>query len=564
MSDEGKMIIYQALPRLFGNLNGNLKRNGDILQNKAGKFSAFSNEALEKIKELGVTHIWYTGVIMHATKTGYSAYGIRHDHCAIVKGNAGSPYAIKDYYDVDPDLADNVWQRMDEFEALVGRTHEAGMKVIIDFVPNHVARQYHSAARLPYVKDLGEDDNLTVAFDRNNNFYYIPGQALDVYFDSEQEPFGYSEFPARATGNNRFDTTPARDDWYEAIKLNYGVDYMGGGRCYFDPVPDTWIKMRDILLFWSGKGIDGFRCDMAEMVPVEFWNWAIPQVKMQHDALFIAEVYNPQEYHNYIYTGGFDYLYDKVGLYDTLREVMTYHRPASGITGCWQAVENIQGRMLNFLENHDEQRIASGFFAGKPSPGIPATIVAALMNTNPYMLYSGQELGEQGMDEEGFSGLDGRTSIFDYWSMKSVRNWINGGKFDGKMLTPAQRELRLKYMDILRIAAGEETVSRGIFFDLMYANEGNPAFNLSKQYAFIRKYGNELLFIVANFDEAEQHIRVRIPSEAFEAAGIDGNTAAKVTDLLTGYVTIGMLTDAWPYQLVIPGHSGSILKFEYS
>ena len=291
MDNKDKIVIYQVFPRWFGNTNTQLVKNGSLAQNGVGKFSAFTPKALAAIAELGVSHIWYTGVIEHATKTDYTAYGIRKDHTAIVKGQAGSPYAIKDYYDIDPDLADSVPNRMEEFEALVRRTHEAGMKVIIDFVPNHVARQYFSDRKENYVGDLGDHDNVNKAFDPNNNFYYLPGQTLVLHFDDQDdEDFEYSEFPAKVTGNNCFSATPGINDWYETVKLNYGVDYQHGGACHFSPIPDTWHKMLNILLFWAAKGIDGFRCDMAEMVPVEFWNWAIPRVKQQFPVIFIVRM----------------------------------------------------------------------------------------------------------------------------------------------------------------------------------------------------------------------------------------------------------------------------------
>ena len=307
-----KMIIYQVFPRWFGNQNASLTHNGSLAENGVGKFSDFTPLALSRIKELGVTHIWYTGIIEHATQTDYTAYQIPKDHSAVVKGKAGSPYAIKDYYDVDPDLADDVNQRIAEFEALVDRTHQAGMKVIIDFVPNHVARQYHSYARYLYIEDLGQNDDTTKAFDPNNNFYYIPGQPLTLPFTESDGDVEYSEFPAKATGNDRFNAFPTQNDWYETVKLNYGVDYVNGHTCYFDPIPNTWHKMLDILRFWASKGIDGFRCDMAEMVPVEFWNWAIPLIKQDYPVIFIAEVYNPAKYRSYIFKGQFDYLYDKL------------------------------------------------------------------------------------------------------------------------------------------------------------------------------------------------------------------------------------------------------------
>ena len=564
MEQKNKMVIYQVFPRWFGNLRPSPVMNGSLAENGVGKFSAFTPLALSKIKELGVTHVWYTGVIEHATKTDYTMFGIRKDHSAVVKGKAGSPYAIKDYYDIDPDLADNIQNRMSEFEDLVKRTHEAGMKVIIDFVPNHVARQYFSDAREPFVEDLGQTDNVSKAFDVNNNFYYLPGQTLTLRFDPQrEEDFAYSEFPAKVTGNNHFDAYPSQNDWYETVKLNYGVDYMHGGACHFNTIPNTWEKMLEILLFWADKGVDGFRCDMAEMVPVEFWNWVIPQVKKVRDVIFIAEVYNPDEYRNYIYTGHFDYLYDKVGLYDTVRAVMCGQAPASNISHCWQSLEGIQKNMLNFLENHDEQRVASDFFSGDARTGIPGMIVYAAMNTNPVMIYSGQELGERGMDAEGFSGRDGRTTIFDYWSVESLRNWNNNGLFDGAKLTPAERSLREMYAKLLNVVRSEPVIVEGAFYDLMYANSGNPYFNPNRQYAFLRKWKNEVLLVVVNFDRADQCVWVNIPVEAFKALDFEDNKPAELTDLLTGETTISTLTDAYPYQVKLPAYSGKMLKFSF-
>ena len=564
MEQKNKMVIYQVFPRWFGNLRPSPVMNGSLAENGVGKFSAFTPLALSKIKELGVTHVWYTGVIEHATKTDYTMFGIRKDHSAVVKGKAGAPYAIKDYYDIDPDLADNIQNRMSEFEDLVKRTHEAGMKVIIDFVPNHVARQYFSDAREPFVEDLGQTDNVSKAVDVNNNFYYLPGQTLTLRFDPQrEEDFAYSEFPAKVTGNNHFDAYPSQNDWYETVKLNYGVDYMHGGACHFNTIPNTWEKMLEILLFWADKGVDGFRCDMAEMVPVEFWNWVIPQVKKVRDVIFIAEVYNPDEYRNYIYTGHFDYLYDKVGLYDTVRAVMCGQAPASNISHCWQSLEGIQKNMLNFLENHDEQRVASDFFAGDARPGIPGMIVSAAMNTNPVMIYSGQELGERGMDAEGFSGRDGRTTIFDYWSVESLRNWNNNGLFDGAKLTPAERSLREMYAKLLNVVRSEPVIVEGAFYDLMYANSGNPYFNPNRQYAFLRKWKNEVLLVVVNFDRADQCVWVNIPVEAFKALDFEDNKPAELTDLLTGETTISTLTDAYPYQVKLPAYSGKMLKFSF-
>jgi glycosidase len=561
-----KPIIYQVFTRLFGNDRSINKPNGSLMENGVGKFSAFSPKALQSIRQMGITHVWYTGVIAHASRTDYSAEGIPKNHPAIVKGNAGSPYAIRDYYDVDPDLAENISGRMDEFVALIARTHQAEMKAIIDFVPNHVAREYHSIAQPPTQTQLGAQDNPHTTFDPQNNFYYIPGQALEPSFEATVNGAHYEEYPAKVTGNDCFSAHPGVNDWYETVKLNYGVDYLNNGASFFDPVPDTWKKMLDILLFWSSKEVDGFRCDMAEMVPVAFWNWVIPQVKAQYpQVVFIAEVYNPAEYRNYLFHGKFDYLYDKVGLYDTLRSVINQQQSAGAISSCWQALEGIQDRMLNFLENHDEQRIASTFFAGEAQKACPAMIVAATMNINPVMIYFGQELGERGMDAEGFSGLDGRTTIFDYWGITTIRQWRNNGKYTTRQLTGEQQQLRAFYTRLLTLCNEEEAISQGLFYDLMYANCDNPDFNPHRQYAYIRCSDNDplnFLLIVVNFEEHDVNISVNIPPHAYQYLKIELKKYTQATDLLTGETPVNFLYTGTQIQVSVNAHFGRVLKIK--
>lgn len=557
-----KMIIYQVLPRLFGNNTVRCEQNGDIEKNGCGKMADFTTKALHEIKQLGATHIWYTGLIEHATQTDYTKYGIRRDHPAVVKGKAGSPYAIKDYYDIDPDLAKKPAERMKEFEDLIIRTHRAGLKVIMDFVPNHVARQYHSDVKPQRMPDFGADDDTNTGFSPQNNFYYCPGRKLEGaidFFAGEKEP--YVEMPAKATGNDRFDSFVNIEDWYETVKLNYGVDYGGGRRCFFHPTPNTWEKMKDILSYWADKGIDGFRCDMAEMVPCEFWGWVIPQIKEKHPSLlFIAEVYNPNEYRNYIYNGKFDYLYDKVGLYDTLRGVTCNNTSSSNITGCWERVNDIQDHMLNFMENHDEQRIASDFYVRTGSKGKAGMIVCATMNTNPVMVYFGQELGEKGMDSEGFSGLDGRTTIFDYWNVGTIRRWRNNNQFDGTLLEPVEKELRAFYTTLLNLCHKEKAISEGQFFDLMYVNHDNWNFNDHRTYAYLRKAGNELLLIAVNFADMPVHTGIRIPQHAFDYLQLNALENVTATDLLSGKETTLSLLPEKETHIDIEGNSGKIYK----
>ena len=546
-----KIVVYQVFTRLYGNRNTTCKENGTIEENGCGKFNDFTPAVLKKIREMGVSHVWFTGIIRHATQTDYSAYGIPRNHPAVVKGRAGSPYAITDYYDVDPDLAVDVSQRMAEFEQLVERTHKAGLKVIIDFVPNHVARQYHSICKPAEVRDLGEEDNPQNGFDPQNNFYYCPGQRFTPYFDLyHDEPEPYIEEPAKATGNDCFHNAPGMNDWYETVKLNYGVDYYAGRVGHFNPIPNTWSKMTEILLFWASKGVDGFRCDMAEMVPAEFWQWSTDKVKFAYpDKLFIGEVYNPAEYRRYI-SAGFDYLYDKVGMYDTVREVIRGTQSTHAITTAWQATDDIRDHMLYFLENHDEQRIASDFFACSGCKGIPGLIVSALLQQNPLMIYAGQEYGERGMDKEGFSGHDGRTTIFDYWSIDTLV------RASQRKLTAGEKALKDIYNKVLNISRSEKAVTDGVSFDLMYVNG-----HLQRQYAFLRKSGREVVLVVANFEEIPVEVNVTIPAHAFDYLDIKEKNVQAV-DLLTGEKTKLMLKRDGAVGLAIAPLSAAILKFK--
>lgn len=531
-----KLIIYQITAQLWGNKNSTNKYNGSETENGVGKFADLTDVALKAIKDFGYTHIWVMGILESATLVDNTKYGIPNDHPAIVKGRAGSAFAVKDYYDVNPNLAVNPAQRMAEFDAMRDRIHAAGLKLIMDFIPNHVARVYHSDVK-PEL-DFGKNDNKNVIFDPQNNFYYLPGTEFIVPDGVKpaipQDSF-YEEKPAKVTGNDVFKAEPDYYDWYETIKLNYGVNILNRKSNHFDPTPDTWLKMTDILKYWTAKGVDGFRCDMAEMVPVEFWAYAIPKIKQQNKEIkFIAEIYNPNEYSNYVKKGGFDYLYDKVGLYDALRRLMENKPEANvaDITKVWQQESgDIANHMLRFLENHDEQRIASDFFAKDPKLAIPAMTLSATLHTGPVLLYFGQELGEPAADAEGFGTKDGRTTMFDFWGVKTHQAWMNGGKFDGAGLTTEQKALQGFYKNLFHFVQNNEAISHGQFYDLQYANN-YPNADKKKIYSYIRHINGQKLFFVYNFDTQKSFdTSIFIPMEAMKAAGIDTVKPMKLTEI---------------------------------
>lgn len=466
------MNIYQLFPRLFGNKNTEIHFDGSKSENGCGTFSDIDKTALNALKNMGITHIWLTGIIHHATAG--------ETHPDITKGKAGSPYAVTDYYDIDHDLG-----TFADLEALVNRIHCQGMKVIIDFIPNHVARE---------CKGFEE-----------RNFYILEGQEFAAPTGN-----GYKEFPAKATGNDVFSPTPSINDWYDTIKLNYNER-------------DTWEKMLNILKFWCNKGVDGFRVDMAEMVPVKFWQWAIAELRKNYNPILIAEIYQPALYQPFI-DAGFDYLYDKVGLYNTLENILRNGQRADSITQVWKNLNGLDGKMLRFMENHDEVRLASPHFVGNAFAALPAVALSALMNKGPFMIYNGQENGEEAIGALGYSGDDGRTSIFDYTNMPKHQLWMNGGLFDGGKCDDEQKKLFSFYSKLLNFRNSSKAISEGAFYDLMWCNPWYNNFDPEFVYAFLRYTENERLLIVVNFNRNEcRDIQVKVPEDALQLMGFQSH-----------------------------------------
>lgn len=559
----GKPVVYQVFTRLFGNKNTTNKPWGTIEENGVGKFSDFNDAALNGIKSLGVSHVWYTGVPHHALIGDYTEFGIDNDDPDVVKGRAGSPYSVKDYYSVNPDLADDPANRVAEFEALIKRTHDHNMKVIIDIVPNHVARAYHSIDKPQGVRDFGADDNKTVEFDRDNDFYYVVGQDFKVpKAMNNYAPLGgeshtltdatFVESPAKWTGNGSRAAQPHFNDWYETVKVNYGVKpdgsyafthlpesyrfkgYQAHAAFWADKdVPSSWKKFRDITQYWLAKGVDGFRYDMAEMVPVEFWSYLNSAIKMTNkDAFLLAEIYNPKQYRNYIQLGKMDYLYDKVDFYDRIKDIMQGHGNTGDLANIQQRYSDIEQHLLHFLENHDEQRIASEDFAGSAEKAKPAMVVSTLIGRSPTMVYFGQEVGEDGSEETGF-GDPTRTTIFDYAGVPAHQRWMNDGKFDGGQLSAAETSLRDFYQRLLNISA-ENSAMQGQYASLHVVNRKALTSYNHLQFAFTRWSAQEKLIVVSNFDsENSAQYQLEVPAQLINQWQLSAGQY-QVEDLLYG------------------------------
>ncbi|BDB53498.1 alpha-amylase family protein [Flavobacterium ammonificans] len=542
-SSKQKLVVYQVFTRLFGNTNTTNAPWGTIEQNGVGKFNDFTDKALQEIKDLGVSHVWYTGVPHHAVIRNYTQFGIANDDPKVVKGRAGSPYAVKDYYNVNPDLAVNPANRLQEFEALIARTHKAGLKLIIDIVPNHVARKYEGKNNPIGVSDFGADDDVTVEYHKDNNFYYIPNTSFQIPdgitpLNGENNPLidgKFDEFPAKWTGNGSRLAKPDKNDWYETVKVNYGIRPDGTKDFPTLPagfetkscedhfafwkdkeVPNSWKKFRAIAEYWLAKGVDGFRYDMAEMVPYEFWSYMNSAIKVQRpDAFLLAEVYNPNEYRNYIHFGKMDYLYDKVELYDKLKEIVKGKSQTDPITNIQKGLADIEHHMLHFLDNHDEQRLASPEFAGSAENGKPLMVVSATISTSPTMIYFGQEVGEAGNENGGF-GSHSRTSIFDYVGVPNHQRWMNGGKFDGGQLSKSEKELRDFYKKVLNFSLKSSALI-GQFQEIHSTNTTNKKGYLPEMYSFVRWSDTQKLIVIANFSTSKaSQFELIIPKEIIQ------------------------------------------------
>ena len=520
-----KFIIYQMMFHLWGNTKTNPQKDGNASTNGSTKFSDVSNNALKVLFNKGYTHLYPTGIIEHATKEDLSKFGCTMDHPSIVKGRCGSPFAIKDYYDVNPFLADNPQNRLEEFQLMVDRIHDNHLKIILDFVPNHLARQYHSDKKPEGIVDFGFNDRKDVTFSPQNNFYYLPGTQFVVPNNSVNEEINqpYVEIPARASGNNVFSPEPTLHDWFETVKLNYGIDVHNHGHIHFDPIPDTWVKMLEVLTYWTNLGMDGFRCDMAEMVPVEFWAFVIPQIKaINPNVIFIAEIYQPHVYANYLEKGHFDYLYDKVGMYDSLRSLMESNNDAhtSAITHVWQHESGgFSNKMLRFLENHDETRINSeGFAAHNIWSTIPAMIITSTLHGGPFMIYFGQEFGEMSNEIEGFNDAKDRTSMYDFWRVDTHQRWLNQGQFNYELLSNQEIALDQFYQQLFMFVKDSNAVQFGHFFDLQYAQD--DSYPCQFVYAYLRHLPDEQLLFINNFHPTEiLRFSLRIPELALELMG---------------------------------------------
>lgn len=541
-----KPVIYQLVVRYFSNTNQTNKTDGTLLENGCGKFNEINDSALAQIKNLGCTHIFLTGCLRQATLTDYAELGLPADDPDIVKGRAGSIYAIRDYFDVCPDYAMKPQNRMHEFEALVERIHKAQMKVLIDFVPNHVARSYLT---INGQSSFGESDDQSQFFSAQNNFFYLvspPNQTLrltrpshwspaDLRFDGLfTEESGETGKTVKATGNNVADSAPPVDAWYEVIKLNYGFNFIDGSTAY-DPPPKTWLDMDEILRFWQKKGVDGFRCDFAHYVPQEAWQFLIERARDESrnpQTYFIAEAYpwagsgDPITDKKQLIAAGFNAIYSG----ESYRLLKNIYRQWSSIDDYDNEMKNASEderlHSINYIENHDEVRIAapvdkSGF--GSMRANYQLAPLQYLYSSGAVMLLNGQEVGEPGDGDKGFSTNDGRTTIFDYWCMPEFAKWVNNHQYNDQHLSQEQIALKRFLADLLNLSQDRSIRGSG-YWSLHYYNRPRNFTDCPDGlYSFARFEPGDrrLLIVVANMKgDRNASGTIRVPSELSKLAGL--------------------------------------------
>lgn len=570
--------IYQLFVRLFGNANETRKQNGTLTENGVGKFNDINDAALVALREMGFSHIWLMGVLQQASGTDYSAIGQPPDDPDLLKGIAGSPYSIKDYFDVSPDYAVDPKERLTEFKALLDRLHRHQLKALIDFVPNHVARCYYSDIK-PEI-NFGTTDDRSKFFDPRNNFFYLQpdadgpplklptwhngvalsptckleGMSCDGLFDGELEH-------GKVTGNNVTSWKPTLNDWYETAKLNYGFDFTDASKERREypsawhpeaPVPDTWRKMDQVIAYWQEMGVDGFRGDMSHMEPPEFWKWLIARARQRVPAVvFIGEAYDNDPAKvpgsdpvlsrlnggrgNVMFDlldAGFDGVYDDP-TYRVLKRI--YEGPAwANDLDTIERDAYIFDNSLRYAENHDEVRLASPSQWGGlgMNVGRPVSAILYGLSRGPIMLYNGQEVGEPAAGAEGFGSDDSRTSIFDYWSMPALVRWLNGHRYDEERISLEQKALREFYARLVRLTS-EPAFRDGVFMPLNPENRENPAFGrLGDEttsghwcYAFLRfDYASrQTFFVVVNLHPTEtlRDVGVFFPASALQITGLN-------------------------------------------
>lgn len=565
MTESPRPVIYQLLLRLFGNKVETRRTNGTLEENGCGKFADINDAALDSLKQMGFTYLWLTGALEQASGTSYP--GRPADAPDILKGLAGSPYAIRDYFNVCPDYALDPARRLDEFKELLDRCHDHGFKVIIDFVPNHVARSYHSDVRPDL--SFGEGDDHGAFFARDNHFFYLrgtdPGAGPPLKLPTAGMPgctglFAPETDFGRVSGNNVISWAPSIDDWYETVKLNYGHDFTCGRDTSHLPasdappeeVPRTWRTMDEVIGYWQAMGVDGFRVDMAHMIPMEFWHWSVKRARERDPAVFFsAEAYDndpakltDRHVLDELLHAGFDAVYDDP-VYDALEALYDGSAKWANDLDELTFTGGRFHRSLRYAENHDEVRLASPKEWGGlgMAVGRPVTAVLFGLGRGPLMIYSGQEVGEPAAGREGFGGDDARSTIFDYWSMPELVKWVNGGRYDGGRLSPEQQQLREWYGKLIRLSS-EPAFTQGEFYGLNHANKENPAFGRIDGetvsghwlYAYLRRdaASGQAFFVIANFHGSVtlRGVRVIIPEHALGWLEISPESAVKFQDRL--------------------------------
>ncbi len=497
-------------------------------EENTGKLSYLTIEVLKEIKELGVDYIWIAGILENANPKIVDP--------DVVKGDAGSFYAIYDNWDISSQVGN-----LDEFDALIERAHSIGLRVLIDFIPNHTARVHKTDVVCKEEIDFGKGENPNENFSLDNNFYYLGSNStfvppktslpgVDGFFDMDIFMPGIQfESPARVTGNNVLSALPQYHDWYETVKLNYGLNLFSDGKPFIG-ASKTWKQMLDVAIYWLNKGVDGFRVDVTHGVAVEFWYYFINEVrKVQPNAFFVAEAFEEDPIKSTgfslekLFDAGFDSVLNGPMYWNLRRQALLsqnmnsstyYHSPGSR-----KSILDNGYSFTHYMGNHDEVRLASSFFAPSLESrvdrawlGLAYSIYAALLPGN-FLIHGGDEFQEEASLPGVFGGYDGRTSIFDFVYQPQTRTWLYEER-PHWMINFREMYRRLFSLKKRIPFNIKHSTSNPTFIDLMKINDSK---NISKWVsAYVRFFNNERYLVVMNADPHNSHeVTIHFTSRRF-------------------------------------------------
>jgi len=359
-----------------------------------GTFRAFESH-LPRLKELGIDVLWLMPV---------NPIGVKNR-----KGVLGSYYSVKDYMSINPEFG-----TMDDFKHLVDQVHQQGMKIIIDWVPNHSSW----------------DNPLTVS---HPEFY------LHDSLGGFVSPF----------------------DWTDVIRFDYSN-------------PGLRKYMTDAMKWWyTQTGIDGFRCDVAHMVPVDFWNDLRASLDSIRPVFLVAEADQP-----FLHEKAFDVTYDWK-FHHIMNSIASGKMDATMVKKHFAWVDSVypgDSYLMQFTSNHDENSWNGTEYERMGDGALCFAVLAATIPDIP-LVYTGQE-----------AGLNKRLKFFE----KDTINWGN-------------YSLTSFYQKLIGLKKRNNALRNGDGGRPVFLSTGRD----SAVVAFVRKGDDDKILVLCNLSPLPQAIVIK-------------------------------------------------------